>query len=184
MIKTFNELINYLKYPILKEDQHLNANYRLQKFFHVLIISILTSTLLMPIFGFIEAFGLIDMKQHAMKELTENFSKSTIFFLAVVMAPIVEELIFRAPLTLFKNKNTFKVFFYVFAILFGIVHLSNFTITKNVILLAPLLVAPQIILGGYLGFIRIRFGLLWSIALHASYNTFFILLSFAGDSFQ
>jgi hypothetical protein len=37
-------------------------------------------------------------------------------------------------------------------------------------LLSPLLVAPQLTVGVFLGFIRVRFGLNWAIALHAFYN--------------
>ena len=68
---------------------------------------------------------------------------------------------------------------YVFAILFGLVHITNFKITPSVLLLAPILVLPQICIGGFLGFIRVRFGLLWSIALHGSYNGILMLISFA-----
>jgi membrane protease YdiL (CAAX protease family) len=183
MKETFNELIAYLKNPVLVKDENTNTSYRLKKFFHLLIISILTSSIIMPLFGLIESSGLVDMNQHAMEELMEQFPKILIFFLAVILAPVLEELIFRAPLTLFYNQSYFKPAFYTFAILFGLVHITNFTITTNVLLLAPVLVLPQTILGGYLGFIRVKFGLAWSILLHASYNAFFILISFGSDLF-
>ncbi|TCP26808.1 hypothetical protein EV195_102150 [Tenacibaculum skagerrakense] len=183
MKETFSELIAYLKNPVLVKDENTNTNYRLKKFFHLLIISIITSAIIMPVFGLIESSGLVDMNQHAMEELMEQYPKIFIFFLAVILAPVLEELIFRAPLTLFYNKNYFKPAFYVFAILFGLVHITNFTITTNVLLLAPILVLPQTILGGYLGFIRVKFGLAWSILLHATYNAFFILISFGSDLF-
>ena len=121
------------------------------------------------------------MNDHAMEELMKTMPKIAIFLFAVVLAPVLEELFFRAPITLFKNSKTFKIYFYLFAVLFGLIHITNFKITNNVLLLAPILVAPQTILGGYLGFIRVRFGLAWSILLHACYNAFFVLLSFAGD---
>ena len=121
------------------------------------------------------------MDEHAMKEMMDNFSKTSIFFFAVIIAPLLEELFFRTPITLFANKKRFRTTFYIIAILFGLIHLSNFNITTNTLLLAPILVAPQIILGGYLGYIRVRFGLIWSIFLHASYNAFFMLISFTSD---
>ena len=111
----------------------------------------------------------------------KSMSKTVLFMVAVIAAPLLEELLFRAPITLFQNKKYFKIVFYTFALVFGFIHLSNFEITTNVLLLAPILVAPQIILGGYLGFIRVRFGLIWSILLHASYNAFFVLITFASD---
>lgn len=116
-----------------------------------------------------------------MEELMKNMSKLNVFLIVVIAAPLSEELLFRAPIAFFHHKKYFKLIFYTFAIAFGLVHLSNFEITTNVLLLAPILVAPQIILGGYLGFIRVRFGLIWSILLHASYNAFFVLISFAVD---
>lgn len=184
MIETFNNLIIYLKNPDFEEDTNTSFKYRLRIFFHFLLICILTSLFLTPLLGLIQVSGLVDMQKHKVTELLKQLTPGTMFLLAAVIAPIFEELIFRAPLTIpfFKKKNIFKLVFYTFAILFGFVHLSNFKITTNIILLSPLLVLPQIILGSYLGCIRIKFGLLWSILLHATYNSIFILISFAGDS--
>ena len=118
-----------------------------------------------------------------MEDMMKNLSKPVIFLFVVVIAPLFEELIFRAPLTLFKGKKSFRIGFYVFAVLFGLVHISNFTMTTNVLLLAPILVLPQTLLGGYLGFIRVRFGLGWSMALHACYNGVLMLITFSTDAF-
>ncbi|MGB1042775.1 MAG: lysostaphin resistance A-like protein [Tenacibaculum sp.] len=181
MKETFNELIAYLKNPVLEKDDNLNSSYRFKKFLHLLVISILTGALLTPLFVLIEHLGWVNMENHAMEELMRNNTKWFIFFIAVILAPLFEELFFRAPITLFRRAKTFKIAFYVFAILFGLVHLTNFNITTNVLLLAPILVAPQTILGGYLGFIRVRFGLQWSMLLHACYNAFFVLGSFAAE---
>ncbi len=182
MINTFNELIAYLRNPVLEKDSNTDTQYRLRKFFHLLIISIITSLILTPLFSLVEAAGLVNMEEHKMTELMKQFTKGTLFLFTVVVAPLFEELIFRAPLVVFKEKTQFRIAFYIFAIVFGLVHLTNFKITPNILLLAPVLVAPQIILGSYLGFIRIKFGLIWSILLHATYNAFFILLSFTADS--
>lgn len=181
MKETFQELIIYLKNPVLEKDTNQNITYRFQKFFYLLIISIITGAALSPLFVLIEELGWVNMNEHAMEELLKAHTKWFIAFLAIILAPLFEELFFRAPITLFHGKKTFKIAFYAFALLFGLVHLTNFNITTNVLLLAPILVAPQTILGGYLGFIRVRFGLQWSILLHACYNAFFVLLSFAGD---
>jgi membrane protease YdiL (CAAX protease family) len=183
MKETFLELMNYLKNPVLEEDSNMDFKYRIRKFGFLLVICLLTGLAISPIFTLIEEFGWINMEDHAMEEMMQQFSKPIIFFFAVVIAPLFEELIFRAPLTLFKNKKSFKIPFYIFAILFGLVHLNNFKMTQNVILLAPILVAPQTLLGGYLGFIRIRFGLGWSMALHAAYNGILMLLAFSSDLF-
>lgn len=181
MKNTLSELIEYLKKPLLENDNNKDNSYRFKKFIHLLSISILTGIILTPLFVLIESIGLIDMNKHAMEELMKSMSKIKIFLLVVIAAPLLEEMIFRAPITLFRHTKHFNIVFYTFAIIFGLVHLSNFQPTPNLILLFPLLVAPQIILGGYLGFIRVRFGLIWSIFLHASYNAFFVLISFSAD---
>ncbi|WP_442265594.1 CPBP family intramembrane glutamic endopeptidase [Tenacibaculum sp. ZS6-P6] len=180
MRETFNELISYLRNPVLEQDPNTDPKYRLKKFFHTLVISIISIGLLTPLLGLVEASGLVDMENHAVAEMINQYSKIAVFFYAAILAPLIEEVVFRAPLTLFKGKALFRIAFYCFAILFALVHLSNYTITNNVLILAPILVAPQLVLGGYLGFLRVRFGLGWSILLHATYNGFFICLSFAG----
>ncbi len=182
MKETFNELISYLKNPILEKDPNNKASYRFNKFLHLLIISIITGALLTPLIVFVSELGLVNLDNHAMKDMMNKFGKPMILFLTVIAAPLLEELFFRAPLTLFTGKKTFKIAFYLIAVLFGLVHITNYDMTINVILLTPILVAPQTILGGYLGFTRTRFGLQWSILLHACYNAFFILISFAGET--
>jgi membrane protease YdiL (CAAX protease family) len=175
MKETFQELITYFKNPVLEKDNNTNLNYKFIKFWHLLIISIISAIVLTPLILLIDQMGLVNMDEHAMKKLTEEHSKSFIFILVVVLAPLFEELIFRAPITLFKNNKNFKITFFVIAVLFGLIHLANYDITTYTLLLTPILVAPQAILGCYLGFIRVRFGLGWSILLHACYNAFFML---------
>ena len=46
--------------------------------------------------------GLIENEYHAFDELKDS-SPYEILFLAAVLAPFMEELVFRAPLTLFKS---------------------------------------------------------------------------------
>ena len=181
MKQTFLEIFSYLKNPVLEKDTNENFKYRLKKFGHLLLISLLTGFLISPIFVIIEEFGLINMEDHSIGEMLENFPKLVIFFFVVIIGPSIEELIFRGPLTLFKSKKPFKIVFYTLTILFGLIHISNFTMTKNVLLLTPILVLPQILLGGYLGFIRVRFDLGWSIALHACYNGVLMLITFSTD---
>lgn len=182
MKETFNELVAYLRNPVLEKDTNTNNSYRFQKFLHLLVISILTGALLTPLIVIVSELGLVNLDDHAMKDMMDKFGKPMILFLTIIAAPLLEELFFRAPLTLFTGKKTFKIAFYVITVLFGLIHITNYDMTINVLLLTPILVAPQTILGGYLGFIRVRFGLLWSILLHACYNAFFVLISFAGES--
>ena len=183
MKETFFDLIAYLKNPVLEQDSNTNFKYRITRFFQILMICLAVSLCITPIFSLIEELGWVDMNDHAMEDIMQQFSKPMVFFFAVILAPFFEELFFRAPLPLFKNQKSFKIAFYIFAVLFGLIHITNFNITTNVLLLTPILVAPQTILGGILGFIRVKFGLIWSMALHGCYNGILMLIAFSAESF-
>ncbi|MBL4904557.1 MAG: CPBP family intramembrane metalloprotease [Flavobacteriaceae bacterium] len=176
MTETFKEILLFLKNPILEKDPNTSLSYRLKKFSQLLVISLITGFAFAIIIGIITTTGLLTIENHAMEDIMDQFSLSFVFLIAVVIAPILEELIFRAPLTLFKKRSSFKVAFYAFTLIFGLVHISNYEMTTQILLFTPILVAPQVFLGAYFGYIRVRFGLIWSIALHASFNG--ILMSF------
>ncbi|SHF06468.1 hypothetical protein SAMN03080594_102488 [Arenibacter palladensis] len=112
----------------------------------------------------------MDLGEHAIEKFLENYSIFTLFLMAVVIAPAIEEILFRGPLIWFKNKTYFRYIFYASVLLFAAVHLNNFEMSGQVLYLAPLLVAPQLILGVFLGYVRVKLGLLWSICLHSLYN--------------
>jgi membrane protease YdiL (CAAX protease family) len=183
MKKTFQEVFAFIKAPTLEKDANTDVSYRFKKFLHLLIISIITGFIFMPVFVIIEKIGLVNMDDHAMDDMMKKFSKPMILFLTAIIAPVFEELIFRGPITLFKTKKLFKYAFYIFTILFGLIHITNFTLTTNVILLIPFLVAPQLLVGAYFGYIRTKFNLGWSMLLHGAYNTFFMLIAFSADIF-
>lgn len=71
----------------------------------------------------------------------------------------------------FISKN-FKYFFYASSIIFGLLHASNFTGNIYVIIgFSFILGGPQIILGLILGFIRMNYGLVYSILFHLIINS-------------
>jgi membrane protease YdiL (CAAX protease family) len=177
MKETFLNLVDYLKNPILEKDTNTNLKYRFQIFFKILVISILTGFIITPIFALIQELDLVNMENHKLEEAFKDMGIPLMILIGAIIVPIIEEAIFRGPITLFSKPKSFKIAFYIFALIFGFVHLSNFELTTNVLLLSPILVLPQIILGGYLGYIRVRFGLQWSILLHGTYNLFFLLIS-------
>jgi len=63
----------------------------------------------------------------------------------------------------------FPFLFHVFAITFGLVHLSNYSHISNYFLAIPL-VSTQIVSGYVLGFVRMKFGLIYSMGLHSAWN--------------
>lgn len=181
MKETFQDLISYLKNPVLEQDQNSDLKYRFKIFLHILLISIITGIVISPVFALFEQLNWIDLENHKVEELFKDMSKLKVILLASIVIPIIEELIFRAPITSFKKPKSFKFGFYFFTLAFGLVHLTNFDNTTNVLLLAPILVLPQTLVGAYFGYIRVRFGLQWSMLLHGSYNLFFMLIGFISD---
>ncbi len=176
MIETVNELIGFIKNPVIGEDANAQFSYRLKKFFSIFVISVVTAFFFTLFISIIEDAGFISTEEHSVDNILKTQGPVHFFIFAVLIAPLLEESIFRAPLTLFKNKKRFKIAFYAFAIAFGFIHITNYDITTNILLFSPLLIAPQIFAGFYFGFVRVKFGLLWAIALHATYNAFFLSL--------
>lgn len=75
-------------------------------------------------------------------------------------------------------QNHYRYFFYVFVIVFGLMHIANY---NNIELLfyvvAPLLVVPQIIIGVILGYLGLAAGFFWGVFFHCLYNAIFIIAS-------
>ncbi len=170
-------LWEFIKNPIYQEDTNLNLNYRTTVFFKLLLIGLAAGILLLTFTSIVQEVLQLDTGTHAIEEMWDNHSLLGVVFLGVVIGPLFEELIFRAPLVLFKNHANFNTIFYLFALVFGYIHLSNFEFSTTTVLLSPLLVAPQIAIGLIFGFIRVRFGLIWAMLLHATYN-FVLFLPF------
>ena len=178
MKETFQNLIAYLKNPVLEKDSNESLNDKFKIFFHLLIISLITSVIVTPFYFVIEELNLVKMDTHKVEEMFKGMGILEILLITAIITPIIEELIFRAPMTLFKKPKSFKYAFYVSFSLFGFIHIFNFELTTNVLLLTPLLVLPQLLVGSYFGYIRVRFGLLWSMLLHGCYNGILITMSF------
>ncbi len=160
----------FLKNPVYKEDENTNLDYRLSLGVRILVLGLGVSILLVLITATIESFFNLELGKHAINELVATKPIWHILLLGVVIAPFFEELIFRGPLALFKNSPYFKQLFYGLAIIFGLIHISNFETTTATLILIPLLVAPQIWIGILFGYIRIRFGLAWAMGLHSTHN--------------
>lgn len=86
-------------------------------------------------------------------------------------------------ITRFLEKVWSKVygaFFYFMAFAFGLIHITNFTdfdYASAAVLLIPILIAPQIVSGMLMGYMRVRHGFRWGYFLHASHNALFFGLA-------
>ncbi len=174
MKQLFSSILKYVKNPRLKQLKHATVQQKVGIVLACVPICILLGLGFGLTLTVLEASGVYSSDTHAVSKLFEEESPLYIIFSAVILAPAIEELIFRGPITLFK-KRYFKIAFYTFTLLFGYVHIFNFEITPQLLILSPLLVAPQIVVGLVFGYVRVRLGLAYSIVLHGCYNGVLII---------
>ncbi len=95
----------------------------------------------------------------------------TIFFIAICWIVVF----YVCKNSFYKTISTryFGFLFYILAITFGLLHITNFIefVPKNLLFFSPIFTLHQVIMGLFLGYIRVKKGLIWSIALHVCYNT-------------
>ena len=98
----------------------------------------------------------------------ENLLKS-IIFCVVIISTIVLLINFNRSRTSFYKH--FGLFFYFIAGLFAMIHLGNFIgLSFNILIIGLLMVIPQFLAGIILGYIRVRFGLIYAIIFHSIIN--------------
>lgn len=166
----------------------------------------------------------VENMQHSVDELMKNYPKWVFVLLTVIVAPVVEELIFRwhlrQPIIIFwvfaivmcggvgfafqqhmisfwptviiisfivsllgmllfsivaqrallvlYNKY-FPLVFYLTVVVFAFAHIGNFSDVEKWYI-APILVLPQALISLFLGYVRVRNNLFWSIYFHAFHN--------------
>ncbi|MEM9091824.1 MAG: CPBP family intramembrane glutamic endopeptidase [Cyanobacteria bacterium P01_F01_bin.53] len=162
-----------------------------------------------------------ELDSNNLQQIFADMPVGFLFTMAVIVAPVVEESIFRLPLrpfalnialpctlvilfiaaqvlglsgpllilwgSLLAGFNLYlwrmrpkervlqdvyrrypRIIFYLSALLFGVLHITNYD--ASVWALLPLLVLPQFVVGLWLGFIRLRYGFRWAVLAHAFHN--------------
>lgn len=163
-------LLQFLRHPEYREDPNPSFGYRLRHTGGLLVWALALGLVLALLLGLVEHLGSWDLGDHAFEELIAQYPLWLVLVLGVLVAPVLEELIFRGPLWFFRDSSYFGTAFYGATIAFALVHLSNFPNLSEIWLLSPLLISPQLSLGAFLGFVRVRFGLTWAMLFHAAYN--------------
>ena len=120
--------------------------------------------------GWVASAAGADLGTHRVETFLERYPPLFVAAYAVVLAPVLEEALFRGPLYFFRRPAFFPWAFYLLTTAFALLHAFNFPGWKEHWALLPLLIAPQWVTGVFLGFLRVRFSLPWSIGLHALYN--------------
>ena len=206
IVMTFHALWRFIKKPVELSEDKASLQLKIGTCGALFLIQIPPLLVLMALIGGLEQLGLWDEDMHSLQKIFQEMEPVLIFFFAVIMVPLLEEVMFRLILRFRSNflilwsihigvalqlgqkrsllKTARKVWdkfydwvFYLMTMAFGLMHIMNFEPSLNIYLLAPILVAPQILIGINLGYLRVRFGLIWSILFHAFYNG--VLMSIA-----
>lgn len=193
--KIIEDFFDFCKNPQENFNQSLSAKQKWKILFSILLLDFILVIFASGILSFIDSF-LFELESDPIEDIFSNKGAFSIILMAAVIVPFIEELIFRFPLKyernlvfhffdfLTKNKaktlwfNHFRIFFYLFAITFALIHLTNYSNTNSLFyILAPLIVLPQFIAGITLGYVRLKLGFFWGVLQHGLYNL--ILFSIA-----
>ncbi len=101
--------------------------------------------------------------------ITPNLSTRLLIPLIVGLTCFLLAIILKSFLIKAWSKY-FPYLFYSSFLLFGLLHITNFEINVRTLILAPFLTAPQIIGGIIYSYLRVHYGLIYSIILHALNN--------------
>jgi membrane protease YdiL (CAAX protease family) len=152
-----------------------------------------------------EDLGFFDMSSHKADKLLQNIAAWQILLFGAFIIPIIEEIFFRLHLRIKhnyplkflilislitgkKNKkrlqifienkwaNYYKVIFYLSALTFGLIHITNFEFSLKLLIFSPILTMPQILMGLLIGYMRMKFGFIWGLYLHSIHNLVLIII--------
>ncbi|MCC8361169.1 CPBP family intramembrane glutamic endopeptidase [Salinimicrobium sediminilitoris] len=189
MKKLYKDIYAWIKNP---DDNELNLSSK-RKFLLTFQILLLELLLAFPFIGFIYF-----IHSHVVK--LENplidWGPYLTIFLVILVIPFIEEIIFRFPLKYQRNylarllnylskgrlkkrwNSIFKYLLYLLAVLFGLIHLTNYNNTETIFyILSPVIIGSQLIGGFLLSYVRIKLGFLWSVFQHGAFNFTLIILS-------
>lgn len=164
------EIIEFAKNPTYQEHVAIGNTDKIKYILKLVVLAFFLSVVLSIIIASLETIFGFELGKHAMDDFLHNYPVVYLFLFAVIGAPLIEELLFRGPMIWFKESKVFPFVFYMLTGAFGFMHITNYEMNTQTILLSPILVSPQLSAGLLLGFTRIKFGLLYAMALHAMYN--------------
>lgn len=199
---TYLDFYRFLRNPTNKQAEDQTFKNRFNKLLAILILEIPIIAIIGSSIYAIEKAGLINTGNHKINISFQQLPIWRFVLFSVVLQPFFEELLFRFflrfsprdfthysifPSSFFSKKvlqqfeylwvRNFRLVFFFSAIAFGYFHLPNYDLSISTILLSPFLVAPQIIAGLFLGYMRIRYNFMLAYFMHAIHNAFFISVS-------
>lgn len=190
-----SELLQYVKNPHENYNENLSLGKKLKAITALYLTEIVfTIVIVYPL------LYLIDEVYHL--RYTNELSRMNIYeliLLAVLVVPFLEEVVFRYSLKyknnpaarfldIFSKEKIFKkfwlsnyrFFFYASAIVFGLVHITNYEnkFTAFFLALSPFIILSQLASGFVLGYLRVRLGFLWGFMYHAIWNFVAFIIPF------
>ena len=204
IVETLKDFIDFLKNPVEQKDQIQTIKQKSKRFFSLLVLDLLVAGIVLVIVAVIKKLGLDLAETYAMYELFEILPVWGVVLVTVIVAPLLEELAFRLPLRFRYNflarliillasiagkRNKIKVaiclrsfwrrhfrwIFFSSAIVFGLIHLTNYELSPTILLFAPLLIFSQFVGGLMLGYLRVKYNLMLAILLHSIFNGILIV---------
>ena len=140
-----------------------------------------------------------DLKFKSINLLTNKYGAFITFLITVLIAPIIEELIFRLSLkhtpfklylsslllifilfliikfaivkySILENKKNLRYYSYLLAVLFGMYHFKMIININYFSIFIYLYIIPKLILGIFLNHIRLNYGMRYNIIMHMFIN--------------
>lgn len=170
-----NDLLAFLKNPGQESTGTVSPLSRSARFWLTLLADLcVVLGISAPVIYLVDRF-LLRLRFSSSMEVSQDFFLFIV--LAVIIAPVLEELVFRYPLKFVKPKYV-KIGVYFSSIAFGLIHSINYENSQPLFYaLLPIIVSPQALGGLFLAYLRLREGLLWSMFAHALFNATVGLLS-------
>jgi len=164
----FSDFLNFIKYPGKPHYPDISV---LQKLLNVGVCFVLIGFVI----NFLLWYGVVVPAEktgwfyNPLIETRRGISTKTIIS-AVLIAPVIEELIFRLFLVNYKTESYFRWVYYLSALVFGLIHIITYEADSTHYWFIWLITLPQIFAGFLLGYIRIVYGFWYGVLLHSLSN--------------
>ncbi len=206
MNKFIIELLQFLKKPtevVRGKGKNVTSDI-----LNLLLLDILLMMIALPLAQLLDTFDLVDFDTHDLNNILTDTNIILALALVSIVVPVIEEFIFRLPLKMgynvfpmwrlmaarkmsdadeareiYKTKKAwlakYPYIFYGMALLFALIHLTNYQISLSVIIFSFILCLPQFILAVLVSYARLKHGLWSSMLLHGLHNLIFSLFAYA-----
>lgn len=101
------EVFEFVKNPEYIQDENQDLGYRFRIFLKLLGLGLFFSLAIVIFNSIWEITGILENTKHASEKMFSEYGLPMLFLLVVVLAPLIEELLFRGPLGFFKSSKNF-----------------------------------------------------------------------------